>query len=176
MLLLPRDFAGPPTADDWKSSPRRATPPRRYHRVPNFLAATVMREGEAVLARNVLGDSSVGSRDSKGEIHATSVICAPIRRGRRMMGLIHLYCTDTDRVPDPDDLEFTLAVADTVAVALVNLNRRQELAENLTQVRNENVQLRERLGVQSEIVGRSAGDSPDHRGDRPRRRQQGHAA
>jgi Nif-specific regulatory protein len=47
-------------------------------------------------------------------------------------------------------------VADTVAVALENLNRRQELAENLTQVRTENVQLRERLGVRSEIIGRSA--------------------
>ena len=58
-------------------------------------------------------------------------------------------------MPDPDDLEFTLAVADTVAVALENIRRRQELAENLTQVRNENVQLRERLGVQSEIIGRS---------------------
>jgi Nif-specific regulatory protein len=58
-------------------------------------------------------------------------------------------------VPDPDDLEFTLAVADAVAVALTNLNRRQELAENLTQVRIENVQLREQLGVQSELVGRS---------------------
>jgi Nif-specific regulatory protein len=42
-----------------------------------------------------------------------------------------------------------------VAVALVNLQRRQELADNLTQVRTEIVQLRERLGVQSEIVGRS---------------------
>ena len=58
-------------------------------------------------------------------------------------------------MPDPDDLEFTLAVADTVAVALENLSRRQELAENLTQVRDENVQLREQLGVQSEIIGTS---------------------
>jgi Nif-specific regulatory protein len=40
-------------------------------------------------------------------------------------------------------------------VALNNLHRRQELAENLTQVRDENLQLRERLGVQSEIVGSS---------------------
>ena len=34
-------------------------------------------------------------------------------------------------MPDPDDLEFTLAVADTVAVAIDNLGRREELAENL---------------------------------------------
>jgi Nif-specific regulatory protein len=42
-----------------------------------------------------------------------------------------------------------------VAVALDNLARQQELAENLNQIRDENVQLRERLGVQSEIIGSS---------------------
>ena len=47
-------------------------------------------------------------------------------------------------------------MADTVAVALENLSRREELAENLSQIRDENLQLRERLGVESEIVG----DSP----------------
>ena len=114
-----------------------------------------MREGEAVLARNVMGDSSVGSRDSRGEIPATSVLCAPIRRGQENMGLIHLYSTEPERVPDPEDLEFTLAVADTIAVALSNLNRQRELTEHLVQIRNENVELRERLGVQSEIVGHS---------------------
>ena len=39
-----------------------------------FLATTVLRDGEAVLARNVEDDSTLGSRDSQGEIHATSVI------------------------------------------------------------------------------------------------------
>lgn len=155
VLLLPRDCQDPPMAADLQVVASRTSSPRRYQRVPNFLANTVMREGEAVLARNVYGDSSIGSRDSKGEIAATSVICAPIRRGRRILGLIHLYCTDSLHVPDPEDLEFTLAVADTVAVAVTNLNRQQELAEHLTQVRNENLELRERLGVQSEIVGRS---------------------
>ena len=43
----------------------------------SFLAATVLRDGEAVLARNVDGDSQLGSRDSKGEIHATSVDLRP---------------------------------------------------------------------------------------------------
>jgi len=156
LLLLPRDFTNSPSGADLEVIASRTASQWPYHRVSNFLATTVMREGEAVLARNVSGDSAIGSRDSKGEIHATSVICAPVRQGRTMLGVIHLYSTDPQRVPDPEDLEFTLAVADTVAVALVNLNRRQELAENLTQVRNEIFQLRERLGVQSEIVGRSA--------------------
>jgi transcriptional regulator with GAF, ATPase, and Fis domain len=155
LLLLPRDFQGEPSGADLEIVTSRTASEVPYHRVSNFLAATVLREGEAVLARNVMGDSTLGSRDSKGDVHATSVICAPVRKGKRAIGLVHLYSTDPERVPDPDDLEFTLAVADTVAVAIENLNRRQELAESLNRIRDENVQLRERLGVQSEIVGSS---------------------
>ncbi|MGA2799325.1 MAG: sigma 54-interacting transcriptional regulator [Thermoguttaceae bacterium] len=156
VLMVPRDFQGEPKGEDVEIVAARSTSQHKYHRVSNFLASTVMREGEAVMARNVMGDSALGNRDSQGEILATSVICAPIRRGKKMYGVIHLYSTSEELTPDPDDLEFTLAVADTVAVALENLNRRQELAENLTQVRTENVQLRERLGVRSDIIGRSA--------------------
>ena len=155
-LLL---FAAPPQheprGEDLEIVASRSTSAHRYHRVSNFLASTVLREGEAVLARNVVDDSTLGTRDSQGEILATSVICAPVRRAGQVFGLIHLYSTNRSLVPDPDDLEFTLAVADTVAVALENLRRRQELAENLTRVRSENVELRERLGIFSDIIGGS---------------------
>jgi transcriptional regulator with GAF, ATPase, and Fis domain len=155
VLLLPRTTSTEPVPADLDVIASRTDTELPYHRVSNFLSTMVLQEGEAMLARNVMGDSRLGSRDSKGEVHATSVICAPIRQGKRVFGLVHLYSTDEQRVPDPDDLEFTLAVADTVAVALENLSRRQELAENLNRIRDENVQLRERLGVQSEIVGNS---------------------
>ncbi len=126
-----------------------------YQKVSNFVAMTVLREGEAVLARNIEGDSTLGIRDSKGEIHATSVICAPIRQDGATVGLIHLYSTDAERVPDPDDLEFTLAVADNVALALKNLSRQKALADDLSLSRSEVLQLRRRLGAESEIVGNS---------------------
>ncbi len=155
VLLLPRDFKGEPTGADLEVVASRTDSSLSYHRVSSFLASTVLREGEAVLARNVMGDSTLGSRDSKGEFHTTSVICAPIRRGAKVLGLIHLCSTNPQRVPDPDDLEFTLAVAETVAVGLENLSRRQELVDNLCQIRDENVQLRERLGAQCEIIGSS---------------------
>jgi len=155
LLLLPRDFQGEPSGEDLEVIASKSSAAKSYHRVSNVLATTVMREGEAVMARNVMGDSTLGSRDSAGEIYTTSVICAPVRRGDRIFGLAHLYSTDEELVPDPDDLEYTLAVAETVAVALENLARRQELADNLSQVRTENVQLRQRLGVQSEIIGES---------------------
>jgi Nif-specific regulatory protein len=160
-LLLVRGDApkvaasGEPLPGELELVASRSDTALEYRRVSPFLAETVMAKGEAVLARNVMDDSMLGSRDSKGEIHATSVLCAPVRRGNRVLGLIHLYTTRYERIPDGDDLEFTLAVADTVAVALHNLTRRQELAENLSQIRDENRQLRERLGVESEIIGSS---------------------
>ncbi len=127
----------------------------KYHRLSKFLLSTVLRDGEAVLARNVEDDSTLGRRDSQGEIHATSVICAPIRQNGKLIGIIHTYSTDDSRRPDPDDLEFTLAVADNVALALKNLNRTQELSENLLQRRDEIQQLREQLGEASQLVGAS---------------------
>jgi Nif-specific regulatory protein len=155
VLLLPRDYVGEPQDSQLEVIASRSDTDIAYHRVSSFLAATVLREGEAVLARNVMGDSAVSRRDSKGEIHATSVICAPIRHGNRALGLVHLYSTSPDEVLDPDDLEYSLAVAETLAVAVVNLSRRQELAQNLIQVRDENFQLRQKLGVQSDIAGKS---------------------
>ncbi|MDA7949920.1 MAG: sigma 54-interacting transcriptional regulator [Pirellulaceae bacterium] len=126
-----------------------------YQKITPFLAQTVLKEGEAILARNISDDETLAAQDSRGEIHATSVICTPIRQGEQILGLIHLYFTDSNRVPDPDDLEFTLAVADNVALALKNLYGQRKLEENLLQTQDEIQELRQRLGTDSNLVGRS---------------------
>lgn len=156
VFLVPRDHAGEVTADALHLIASRSDKKPKYHRPSKFLVNTVVREGEAVLARNVEDDSMLGSRDSQGEIQATSIICAPIRQEGKVVGLIHLYSTDESQRPDPEDLEFTLAVADNVALALKNIIRQQELTENLSQTQDEIVQLRKRLGAESELVGNSA--------------------
>ncbi|TWT98120.1 Transcriptional regulatory protein ZraR [Botrimarina colliarenosi] len=155
ILLLEALKNGTPVAADLRQFSARSNSAHRYHRVSDFLANTVLREGQGVLARNIMDDSQLGARDSSGDILATSVLCAPIRHESALLGLVHLYSTDAGQMLDPDDLEFTIAVADTVAVALQNLARRDALAENLDKIKYENTQLRERLGVESEIVGRS---------------------
>jgi transcriptional regulator with GAF, ATPase, and Fis domain len=155
ILLQGRDSSGFRRGKKLDMVASRSDSDHSYHRVSAFLASTVLREGQAVMARNVMDDSQLGNRDSQGEILATSVICAPIRLEGEVLGLVHLYSTDVNRPTDPEDLEYTLAVADTVGVALENLDKRQELAENLNQIRSENVHLREQLGVQSEIIGNS---------------------
>jgi GAF domain-containing protein len=131
VLLTPRFMKAEPDAGDLEVVASRTDSELNYQRVSAFVAATVLREGEAVLGRNVMGDSALSIRDSKGEFHATGILCAPIRKNDRMLGVIHLYSTRPERMPDPEDLEFTLAVADTLAVALENLSRRLELAEDL---------------------------------------------
>ncbi len=155
VLLLGGKPGLPQDASALKQTAQRSDSAHRYHRVSEFLASTVLRESQGVLARNIMDDSQLGARDSSGDILATSVLCAPIRGDGDVLGIIHLYSTDSAHALDPDDLEVTIAVADTVAVALKNLARRDALAENLDKVKDENEQLRERLGVESEIVGRS---------------------
>ena len=156
VLLLPGDAMTEPESTDLELITSRTEREPTYHHISNFLATMVLREGEAVLARNVEDDSTLGVRDSKGDIHATSIMCAPIRRDRITIGLIHLYSTTSDCVPDPDDLEFTLAVAENVALALKNLNRQRELTENLNQTQGEIIHLRERLRAESEIISSSS--------------------
>ncbi|MCA9184923.1 MAG: sigma 54-interacting transcriptional regulator [Pirellulaceae bacterium] len=156
VLLLPRGFRGNAVGSDLEVVASRTENSHSYHRLSPFLATTVLRDGEAVLARNVADDSTLGSRDSHGEIHATSVICAPIRQADRVIGIIHSYSTNEKLCPNPDDLEFTLAVADNVALAIKNLGRQQELVENLSQTQDEILQLRVQLGAESELIGSSA--------------------
>lgn len=76
LLVLPRHYEGDPQVGELELVAARTDSTVPYHRVSGVLASTVLREGEAVLARNVMGDSTLGSRDSKGVVDATSVICA----------------------------------------------------------------------------------------------------
>ncbi|MAD79850.1 MAG: sigma 54-interacting transcriptional regulator [Pirellulaceae bacterium] len=156
LWLASRDARDELTIDEMELIASRTDIGSSYRRVSAFLATMVLKDGEAVLARNIEGDSSLGIRDSAGVFSATSVICAPIRQESKVIGLVHLYCTDGDRTLDADDLEFTLAVAENVALALKNLGLQQSLTEDLSATRSEVVQLRKQLGEQSEIIGSSA--------------------
>lgn len=155
LLLLPAPVAAGEEPGELSLVAYRSSGERPYQKVSEYLSSTVLKSREAILARDVADDSLLVNRDSLGEIHAKSVICAPIRMGNRIFGLIHLYSTNPDEKLEPDDLEFTLAVADQCAGALDNLVRQEKLADGLAQVRNENAKLREQLGIESELVGNS---------------------
>jgi Nif-specific regulatory protein len=94
VLLRRRDATGQRVSEELEVVASRSDSEHAYHRVSNFLASTVMRDGQAVMARNVMDDSQLGNRDSRGEILATSVICAPVRMEGELLWMIHLYSTN----------------------------------------------------------------------------------
>src|SRR5262249_55128808 len=155
LLLLPGPVGVDETPGELTLVAYRSSGERPYQRVSEYLSSMVLKGREAILARDVADDSLLVNRDSLGEIHAKSVICAPIRMGRKIYGLVHLYSTNPDRKLEADDLEFTLAVADQCAGALDILLRQEKMADGLAQIRNENLKLREQLGCDTELVGTS---------------------
>ncbi len=155
ILLLPTVEETEPAPEQLESYAVRSLSEHPYQVISEFLVENVLTHPEAVLARDVADDSRLASRDSLGEIHAKSVICAPIRFEQNVYGAIHLYTSNPETPLEPDDLEYTLAVADQLAVALENLNERESLADGIARIQDENETLRRQLEIDSELVGES---------------------
>jgi Nif-specific regulatory protein len=119
-----------------------------YKRVSEYVGNEVLASREAILAEDVARDRYLRNRDSLNEMGATSVICAPIVFGEKILGLIHLYCTDPHKALDAEDLEFAVAVAKQLGSVIHQMQRTLTLAY-------ENMELREQLGLESELVGQS---------------------
>ena len=157
ILLFPKAVADKGNPAELQVAALQSKGELPYQRVVDNLAEIVLENREAVLARDVSDDSRLASRDSLGEIHAQSVICVPIGLDEKTLyGLIHLYSTSAETILDPDGLEFTLAVADQLAIALENLKQKETLAHGLAQARDANQTLRRQLELGTELIG----DSP----------------
>ncbi len=128
---------------------------KSYEKVSSSLSSIVLTSQEAVLARDIKGDSRLSETGSLEKLQARSVICAPIRTPDNVHGLVHLYTTKGNRVLGVEDLEYTLAVADQFALALENLQQREQLKDGLAKAKDEAEGLRNQLGIESELVGNS---------------------
>jgi transcriptional regulator with GAF, ATPase, and Fis domain/pSer/pThr/pTyr-binding forkhead associated (FHA) protein len=112
--------------------------------VPTAAVATVIATDEALMA-------SVA--DLNGV--PTTMIVAPIRSGGRPIGVLFLEIDHASRPATPDDLEFAMAVCDAVGVAVENISARSELTTKLATAADENAWLKQRLGEESRMVGKS---------------------
>ncbi|HWG46685.1 MAG TPA: sigma 54-interacting transcriptional regulator [Gemmataceae bacterium] len=119
-----------------------------YQRVSEYVSNEVLATREAILAEDVARDRYLRNRESLSEMGATSLICAPIVFGDRVLGLIHLYCTDPHKALDAEDLEFAVAVAKQLGGVIHQMQRQVSLTA-------ENRSLREQLHVESELIGDS---------------------
>jgi transcriptional regulator with GAF, ATPase, and Fis domain/pSer/pThr/pTyr-binding forkhead associated (FHA) protein len=120
-----------------------------YQRVSEYVSNEVLATREAILAEDVARDRYLRNRESLNDLGATSLICAPIVFGDRVLGLIHLYCTNPLKALDAEDLEFAVAVAKQLGGVIHQMQRQVSLSA-------ENRSLREQLHVESELIGDSS--------------------
>lgn len=128
-----------------------------YHRVSDFLVASILRDGQAVLARNVQMDSQLSLARESGQRQTSSIICAPLKENKKVVGLLHVYTSLHERMLTDADLELAIAVADNLSVALSQQHAREQLSQSLATSRRKVDQLERELAQHCEMVGNSAG-------------------
>lgn len=121
---------------------------RDYVPLPDAVLREVLNVKEAVLAEDTARDSYLRQAERSVQRGATSLICAPILFEGKILGFIHLYCTDPLKTLNAEDLEFAVAVAKQLGGVIHQVQRQAGLSA-------ENRSLRDQLRVQSELVGRS---------------------
>jgi Nif-specific regulatory protein len=133
----------------------RATDAATTPSFSQYLSGMVLREREALLAHDVADDSTLRQRESITLNSAKSAICAPIRTGQTVAGVIHLYSQSAGTPLDGAGLEFTLAVADQFGSVLKAVVEKEQLAAGLSRVESQFQELQVQLEVETELVGRS---------------------
>ncbi len=156
-ILLFRSSAGGIDASDLRLVAVRGPQQETAHGFSRYLSNVVLHDHEALLAHDLEEHSSLMARESITRLAAKSAICAPVRYNNIIQGLIHLYTTSTDQAFDANCLEFTLAVADQFGSVLESCRDREQLAVGLSRVEHQFQELRQQLGVETELVGRSPG-------------------
>jgi transcriptional regulator with GAF, ATPase, and Fis domain len=119
-----------------------------YHKVSNFVSHEVSSSKQAVLAENVALERHLKDRDSIAELKVASLICAPVLFEDQLLGLVHLYRTSQHAPLNPDDLEFTLAVARQLGTVWHRLRKQATLSVEVKS-------LKQQLRIESDLVGES---------------------
>ncbi|MCA9171961.1 MAG: sigma 54-interacting transcriptional regulator, partial [Planctomycetales bacterium] len=133
----------------------RAPDDAPYHKVSTALSRLALTEGEAILALDLGAMATENEFQTLSDMQAQSVICAPIRDGKQICGLLHLYSLDTAKSLDTEKLDYALAVADQFAVTLPKLSEKDQLTGELERACDENRSLRRLLEIESDLIGNS---------------------
>ncbi|MBX3442770.1 MAG: sigma 54-interacting transcriptional regulator [Planctomyces sp.] len=154
ILLFPTSSGGS-DASELRLVAVRGAPDGVTRGFSKYLSNIVLHEHEALLAHDLTEHASLMMRESITELAVQSAICAPIRDGAVIQGMIHLYTRSSQQAFDANGLEFTLAVADQMASVLQAVREREQLAVGLSRIEGQFQDLRDQLEVETELVGRS---------------------
>ncbi|MDR2116726.1 MAG: sigma 54-interacting transcriptional regulator [Planctomycetaceae bacterium] len=156
LWLFPYNLNSTQNASDIRLVANATLENLQYNPVSEAIVRTVFEKKEAFLFHESFQDSKAENAvKTKGLNDVKNTMAAPIRFQNGILGLLHLYTLSESKYLDESDLEYMLAVADTVGIALTHVNKQKELAANLHQARKENTTLREMLQMSSEIIGQS---------------------
>ncbi|MDR2706137.1 MAG: sigma 54-interacting transcriptional regulator [Planctomycetaceae bacterium] len=157
LWLFPYNLNSSQNASDIRLVANATLENLQYSPISEAIVRTVFEKKEAFLFHeSIKGHKSKDTTKMKEMDDVKNTMAAPIRFQNAILGLLHLYTVSESKYLDESDLEYTLAVADTVGVALAHVNKQKELAANLNQARKENTTLREMLQMSSEIIGKSS--------------------
>ncbi|GIW99172.1 MAG: sigma-54-dependent Fis family transcriptional regulator [Pirellulaceae bacterium] len=162
----------------WRVLAHRTAQGGAYRTASDELLETVLREGQAVLARNVTTDVGQEIAQASDMREVSSIICAPLRRldgnsskargaspsskrgsssekSAEVVGVLHLYSAVGEPTLTPADLELVVGVADNLAIALERQAEQVKLTKTLERTRRQVDALREQLDATATMVGRS---------------------
>ena len=155
VLLFPRETLDRTDPNGLRIVSYRAPDDAPYHKVSTSLSRLALTEREAILALDLDAPTSDDEFQTLNDMRAQSVICAPIRDGDVIRGLLHLYSLDPANALDVDKLDYALAVADQFAITLPNVSEKDHLTGELERACDENRSLRRLLEIESDLVGES---------------------
>jgi transcriptional regulator with GAF, ATPase, and Fis domain len=132
---------------------------KAYHRVSDFLAKSVLADGQAVLARNVMNDTSLGDIQSSQASSTISVLCSPIHVGSRIIGLLHIYTREDEPMLTPQSLELALSASQLLGIAYEHLGRERVIQDKLAATQKQVRQLKQQLD-EHQLPFQMIGQSP----------------
>jgi len=140
----------------------KQSPGSSYHRVNDYLVNTVLREKQAILARNIQDDHRLSVARQSGQHTTTSILCAPLRRVDAtesmspVLGLLHVYTQASEHMLTSADLHLVVGVADNLSLAISRLEANQRLQRDLDHSRHKIQSLQQELEQGNELIGKSS--------------------
>jgi Nif-specific regulatory protein len=128
----------------------------RYRRPPENLVRQIRLPGaSALLARNVLGDRTLATEDTRGQIDVESLVLVPFETDPDLAGLVHATTGAGDRSLTGADLNMIVTACEIFSEACRSLSQRHRLVQSLQNSQRTIQNLRKQLAGRVEILGRS---------------------
>ncbi|MCA8922493.1 MAG: sigma 54-interacting transcriptional regulator, partial [Planctomycetes bacterium] len=127
-------------------------------KISNGIAREVAETGRAIHVSEALEDGRFKDFKSVMDLNLRSILCAPIKHGDDVLGVIYVDHNQVARNFSQEDLNFLEAIADRVAIPLHNSKKLRETEDRLAmaeaRLRSQSAQLQTKYAYDT-IVGRS---------------------